>query len=100
MINLIIYIVLWLIVGLLLTPLINRIIDLPINTSQGSIITLLIGLIILLPTIRDERKREIFFEGAQEKDEWYLSVGALFLIPSVLIILILVGWWSWFIVTF
>jgi hypothetical protein len=89
------YVGIWFLAGFLLTIVIGFFVGRSLGYIQGGLISLLIGLVSLLPIIRTERGRHLFFDGPDEDEEGDPLIGCLWLIPAQIILLSIlaaVGW--------
>ena len=86
------YAVAWFLAGYAVTWLVNAWFRSPVEAYQGGLMGLIVGLIILMPAIRTERGRRLFYEGPAEGEEGDPVIGCLFLLPILILIVTIIAW--------
>jgi len=84
----ILFAVLWFVAGFVLAAFSRLFVDLPVGDIQCGLILMTAGLIGLLPVIRTERGRRLFFEGPNEDEDTDLRIGCLWVIPVLIVLIV------------
>ncbi len=77
--------------------LINQFAGLPLEAFQCGLLTMLVGLISLLPIISTERGRRLFYHGPEPDEDGDPLIGCLWAIAIQVILLAMLGWIVWLI---
>ena len=84
----ILFAVLWFVAGFVLAVFSRLLVDLPVGNIQCGLILMTAGLIGLLPIIRTERGRRLFFEGPDEDEDTDFRIGCLWVIPVLIVLIV------------
>jgi hypothetical protein len=84
----ILFAALWFVAGFVLAVFSRLLVDLPMGNVQCGLILMVVGLIGLLPIIRTERGRRLFFEGPDEDEDTDLRIGCLWITPVLIVLIV------------
>ena len=91
------YSILWFLAGFALAASLNLFIALPLRNYECGLLTMLVGLISLLPLVNNETGRHLFFDGPDPDEDGDPLIGCLWIAPIEMILLTALAWVGWLI---
>jgi len=95
LIQIILFAGLWFLAGYLSTLLVGRFINLPFGPIQFGLLSMLIGLVALVPKLQTEQGRRLFYDGPEPNEDGDFILGCLWVIPFQILLFTLMGWAGW-----
>ncbi len=86
---------LWFLSGYLSTLLVSRLINLPFNPLQFGLMSMLIGLVALLPKLQSDEGRRVFYQGPDVDEDGDVTLGCLWVMPIQILLFTVIGFGVW-----